>query len=115
MKLRINGNSIRLRLTPEEVQAVSLGERIHATCKLLNGLFSYELKPETDWHAEILGTNISISLPIAEASGWAENDQVGFEYRFSNGLLVLIEKDFQCLHPRDHENEDHLYPNPEQL
>lgn len=113
MKLRINGNSIRLRLTPDEVETVSLGEKVHASCSLLNGIFSFELKPANDWHAEIVDSNISISLPLTDASGWSKSEQVGFEYRFANGLLVLIEKDFQCLKPREHENEAHLYPNPE--
>lgn len=113
MKLRINGNSIRLRLTPQEVESLSAGEKISAHTMLLNGLFSYELKAESTWHAEVIGSNISISIPQAETSGWAENDKVGFEHHFENGLLVMIEKDFQCLHPRPHEPEDHLYPNPE--
>ena len=113
MKLRINGNSIRLRLTPEEVEEICDGEKVSTHTKLLNGLFSYELKTEAVWHAEVIGSHISVSIPQSEVSDWAENETVGFEHRFENGLLVMVEKDFQCLHPRKHEQENHLYPNPD--
>lgn len=112
MKLRINENSIRLRLTPEEVGSLSKGEKVSSFVELLNGQFSYELIAGDAWGAETAGSSIYISIPQTKVLGWAENSKVGFEQRFENGLLLLIEKDFQCLHPRKHEQEDHLYPNP---
>ncbi|NVJ47695.1 MAG: hypothetical protein HWE07_11230 [Cytophagia bacterium] len=112
MKLRINGNSIRLRLTPDEVENLSKGMKVGSSLDLINESLNYELIPGDIWNAEILGANISIFIPRSEVLGWAENSQVGFEHKFENGLLLLIEKDFQCLHPRKHEQEDHLYPNP---
>lgn len=112
MKLRINENSIRLRLTPDEVEKVSKGEKVSSLVELLNGQFCYELRAGSVWSAETAGPSIYISIPQTEVLDWAENSKVGFEQRFENGLLLLIEKDFQCLHPRKHEQEDHLYPNP---
>lgn len=113
MKLRINGNSIRLRLTPEDVVSLCTNSKVSYHTKLLNGLFSYELRAEVHWHAEVVGSHLSVSIPKSEITDWEKNDTVGFEHHFENGLFVLIEKDFQCLHPRSHEQEDHLYPNPE--
>lgn len=113
MKLRINGNNIRLRLSPEDVETLCSNSKVSCYTKLLNGLFSYELKAESHWHAEVVGSHISVSIPESEITEWEKNETVGFEHRFDNGLFVLIEKDFQCLHPRKHEQEDHLYPNPE--
>lgn len=112
MKLRINESSIRLRLTPEEVERVSKGEKVSSFVELLNGRFGYELISGDTWSVETAGSNICISIPQSEVLDWAGNSKVGFEQRFENGLLLLIEKDFQCLHPRKHEQEDHLYPNP---
>ena len=112
MKLRINGNSIRLRLTPLEVESLGRDEKIIAHTVLLNGLFSYELKGAEVWHAEVIGSTIAVSVPKNQLVDWGQNDLVGFEHEFENGLFVLVEKDFQCLHPRKHEQEDHLYPNP---
>lgn len=113
MKLRINGNSIRLRLNPHEVTTLCNDATITSHTTLLNGLFNYELKTGSHWHAEVIGSSISVSMPYTLVEDWAENKTVGFEHEFGNGLLVLVEKDFQCLHPRKHENEEHLYPNPE--
>lgn len=114
MKLRINQNSVRLRLTPEEVDTLTSEGTIVSSCLLLNASLEYVLQTADQWSAEISGSRIKISIPETEVRGWHENDKVGFEHHFENGLLLLIEKDFQCLHPRQHENEDHLYPNPEQ-
>ncbi|MDG2455745.1 MAG: hypothetical protein P8N47_08050 [Bacteroidia bacterium] len=42
---------------------------------------------------------------------WDTDERVGFDHTV-NGLFILLEKDWQCLKPRDHEDESNLYQHP---
>ena len=120
MKLRIQGNSLRLRLTRPEVERISRQEAVRETMHIGgdNPAFTYTLTT----HAEATplavtyrGHGISVSLPAAMAQQWAITNQVGIKERLplENGqsLHVLIEKDFQCLHRGEAEEPDQ-FPNP---
>lgn len=115
MKLRINGNSLRLRLTPKEVEQISQGQTVDCFCLLPQGKLTYRLVVGEDWNVSARVNQIDIAIPSALCQDWAKSEQVEFEKHFDTGLFLLIEKDFQCLKPRAHENEDHLYPNPEKI
>lgn len=115
MKIRISGNSIRLRLTQTEVgQFVNLGE-VNSTCQIGNDLLTYSIiQEETDFiFAQMSGQSITIIVPIELAQHWDTDDRVGFDTIDKNGLYILIEKDFQCLKPRSHEDESDNFPNPQ--
>jgi hypothetical protein len=123
MKLRIQRNSVRLRLGRSEVdrllqtgrlqEHVSFGpESAHRLCYTLE---LSETEPEIS--AAFDCTNLRIILPTRVAGQWAGSDDVGIEAALDVGggvsgerLQVLIEKDFACLdHPED--NAD-AYPHP---
>ena len=61
---------------------------------------------------------IRVSLPRAVAERWQEPDQVSIrgEQELPEGerLKILVEKDFQCLIPREDEDQSGLFPNPQQ-
>ena len=114
MKLRIKGNSIRLRLLQSEVaRLVGHGEIIEETALGANTLrYSIRMTRKTDE----IGTRfengeIEIAIPEMMARGWADGDSVSLEAE-QGGLSILVEKDFVCLdRPHDPDRED-AYPNP---
>jgi hypothetical protein len=115
MKLRIQGNSLRLRLTQKEVTLVrnhGLVESViefapgHSLAYLVEGSPNVETISTTfDGHA------IRVTIPIHELTDWAESNQVGIEARSNTGVELLIEKDFKCLH-RSVDQEPDAYPHP---
>ena len=59
---------------------------------------------------------IRIMVPHAVAERWQEPDEVSIrgEQELPGGetLKILVEKDFQCLVPREDEDQSGLFPNP---
>ena len=60
---------------------------------------------------------IRVTLPHTVAERWQEPDEVSIrgEQELPGGerLKILVEKDFQCLVPREDEDQSGLFPNPE--
>ena len=83
MKLRIRGNTLRLRLTRSEVDLVAQGEVVAEVTQFPDGSqLRYELVPghqeEVAQTANDEGTTISVEVPKGRAATWAESDEVGF-------------------------------------
>ncbi len=121
MKLRIQGNSLRLRLTQAEVQRIGEGKPVQEVMRIGEGnpAFSYSLSIHADQQPVIVAyQNHEIRVRVSEqvAHRWVTTNQVGIEERiFSEDtplLHILIEKDFRCLH-RDVQDEPDQFPNPE--
>ena len=115
MKLRIQGPSIRLRLTQPEVAAFAeKGEiRLQTGFGLEYALCQTEATaPTVTFDA---GT-LTVWVPHSLAAHWVGSDQVGFgaTQALPGGpsLELLVEKDFHCLH-REGENKAELYPHPD--
>lgn len=118
MKLRIKGNSIRLRLTQGEVAKFITDGKLVETVEFgdePNQFFSYQLlKSET---AESVSTefnngSISVFVPQNTADDWANGEQVGIASVENSKIKILIEKDFACLAPRKDEDESDNFPHP---
>ena len=122
MKIRIQGNSLRLRLKKQEVlQFETRGlveESIQFGTQALEKL-TYRLLL-SDSHAELSSdfqqNTINVFVPLSIGKQWANSDQVGMEavqiIDTKQGLRILIEKDFKCLTERPHEDESDAFPNP---
>jgi len=115
MKLRIQGNSLRLRLTQKEVAHLRDRGRVESLIEFSPG---HELvyRLEGSSHAQSVdaafdGQAIRVTMPAHVMTQWAESDQVSIEASSSAGLQLLIEKDFQCLHGRGEQDSD-AYANP---
>lgn len=120
MKLRIKGNSLRLRLSQSDmkrfVQEGLLEETIYFTPSK-DARFTYALQHASA--AEGLQVlykpqHVIVLVPFQEVKRWAETDEVGIygSVESSHGPLeVLLEKDFACLDATEEENAD-AYPNP---
>ncbi len=115
MKLRIQGNSLRLRLNQKEVALVRKDSRVESSIEFAPGcpLFYFlEGSPDAEAvSATFDGRGIRVTVPLSRLTKWALSDQVGIDARSPGGVDVLIEKDFQCLHGSAEESRD-AFPNP---
>ncbi|MDF2694542.1 MAG: hypothetical protein K0S65_2925 [Labilithrix sp.] len=118
MKLRIRGDSIRLRLSQAEVAALGEGGRVEEATgfgpghELVYAVFS----GGTTLAATLSGSRIEVAIPSNVARDWATSETVGIEGVQDAGagrtLRILIEKDFACLTTRPHEDDTDAFPNP---
>jgi hypothetical protein len=118
MKIRIKGNSIRIRLTQTEVKNFAdIGYIEEATEFIDNKLF-YALATSpnvSELSAQMVGNKITLLVPENIAQNWITTDLVGFENKFDIGggkkLFLLVEKDFVCL-DNTFEDQSDMFPNP---
>lgn len=118
MKLRIKGNTLRLRLTQSEVGEFVATGRFAETVGLAPDELVYSIeKSDSD---TVLGQfadgKLTVFVPVSIADEWAEGELIGFEAKQpiddENELHIIIEKDFACLTPRDGEDTADHYPHP---
>jgi hypothetical protein len=115
MKLRIQGNSLRLRLTRNEVAQLHDGGRVESSIEFGPGrtlTYALESSPQAaSVVASFDGRAIFVAVPTPLITTWAEGDTISIEGPLQAGVQVLIEKDFQCLHKTGPPDPD-AYPNP---
>ncbi len=119
MKIRIKGNSIRLRLTKTEVSNFETTGVLAETTQMIGGEFVYTLRASSDvatLSAEWKSPNqIQFLMPVDLAREWTTTDHIGYQHvlQLPNGaeLFLLIEKDFVCL-DNTFEDQSDNYPNP---
>jgi len=121
MKLRIKGNSLRLRISRSEVARLLRRDRLEETIHFApqaNAKLTYALEQSASVSAltiQYTQNNVTILIPADQANTWCVSDQIGIVESLDIGnfgiLNVLIEKDFACLDRNDEENED-TFPNP---
>jgi len=121
MKLRIRGDTIRLRLKRSEVDqiaaATSIVEKTHFPDSVLT--YRLEVSENSDISASFDNGSLVVSLPKSKALDWAGTDEVSLysEQKLSGTgpLSLLIEKDFRCIEPghhRDCEDDEDTFPHP---
>ena len=122
MKLRIRNDSLRLRLTQNEVEQFASEGMVED---------AIAFGPENDQElvyrvlredksssitAELVNNQINIRIPTADADEWSGTKRVGLETNqdVGNGRLlnILIEKDFARLKPRSADDVVDKFPNP---
>ena len=121
MKLRVLDNSIRLRLTRTEVEAVNDGGLVKGRVYFAgSNTFDYVLEssPATvQPEAHISNNVLTVRVPLADIREWASSEQVSIQsdQLLDDGdhLKILVEKDFQCLAPREGEDETDMFPHPQ--
>jgi hypothetical protein len=121
MKLRIKGNSLRVRVSRSEVTRLLAGDCLEETIYFTpeaSARFTYALRQETSLSrlaVQYIENRLVILLPTDQAIDWGVTNQVGIEENLALGNLgslgLLIEKDFACLDRSEEDNED-TYPNP---
>jgi hypothetical protein len=103
VKLRIHGNSLRLRLNGSEIEQLRNAGLCSHTLQFGSGSrLTYTLETSsqlTEMDAEYQQDCIRILLPLHLAREWTESDRISLSLDRSDGRpSVLIEKDFPCAH-----------------
>jgi hypothetical protein len=121
MKLRISGNTLRLRLSRSDIALLSDAGLLEDSIQFGPGSdqrLVFGLITSTDHETlSILHEkgHIAVLVPKKAALEWVQTDRVGFdgEHPIGDGkvLKVTVEKDFQCLVARDEDDAD-AFPNP---
>jgi hypothetical protein len=121
MKLRIKGNSLRVRVSRSEVTRLLAGDCLEETIYFApetSAKFTYALRQEASLirpAVQYMENRIVILMPADQAVAWGVTDQVGIVENIGLGNLgslgLLIEKDFACLDRSEEDNED-TFPNP---
>jgi hypothetical protein len=119
MKLRIHGNSLRLRLSQSEVAQFSKTGFVEDSVQFTPGVsFAYTLESSSSIRAPQVSFQngwLKFQVPAAVGVEWFTTERVGIsgDQPLESGrhLSILIEKDFQCLHG-DLERDPDAYPNP---
>ena len=121
MKLRIKGNSLRLRVTRSELATLIDTGRIEETIYFGSSeasrlTYALEHEPKlTGATVRYQPCQVAVVLPEREATAWAESGLVGIYATVDlgpvGGLDLIVEKDFACLDLSDADNLD-TFPNP---
>jgi hypothetical protein len=121
VKLRVKGNSIRLRVTRSELARLQSGQSIQETVHFSSdpsARLGYTL--EIGSHSEpvtvvFVGQQIVVSISRDQLTGWSGEHQVGIYASLpideTTTLEVALEKDFACLDLSDEDNAD-TFTNP---
>jgi hypothetical protein len=120
MKLRIRGNSIRMRLSRRDLEMLVSSGAVEERLSFPSGqMLGYRLErtatpvatAELRDHAVI-----AIGFPAEAIQRWAEPDEISLlvELPLGDGqtLSLLVEKDYRCLSPREDEDDADLFANP---
>jgi len=122
MKLRIKGDSLRLRLLRSEVEMLAsagfVSEEIRfgpGTDQALRYTIAYK-GDVAEITVQFSGNQILVLLPESVSNAWTGSDLVGIE-RTQNidencSLTVLIEKDFVCRDRPDDPDRADAFPYP---
>jgi len=120
MKLRIKGNSLRLRISRAEMAHLLGDGQIEETVRFgaqADAKLTYALLHRTaarEIGLESSPQRVTIVLSTEATRGWSEGDRVGVygEVQVGDATLSLtVEKDFACLDGTDADNWD-AFPNP---
>lgn len=119
MKLRLKDNTVRIRLSVTEVDALIMRGQISATTDFPGQsrlTTEIVLEDVISVEASFQNSKITICIPSHMLTGWNVDNQVGYQWQISLGnddfLDLFLEKDFRCLTERPGEDESTLYPNP---
>jgi hypothetical protein len=118
MKLRIRGNSIRLRLTQAEVEQIKNSGLVEEKVEFPNGkqIFRYFLSARADTDhplTEFADDTIQVFISETMAQNWADSNEVGI-YGTHGIVKIAIEKDFKCLTPRAGNDDADTFPHPKE-
>jgi len=121
VKLRLLDDSIRLRLSRSDVLAADEAGVVEGRTRFPGGAiftFALETVPSGAPAADFSASRLVVKMPAADVSSWAHDDNavsLRGELALPDGshLKLLVEKDFECLTPREGEDQGDMFPNPD--
>lgn len=118
MKIRIRGNSVRVRLSKPEVALFVKEGYVEERTEFASGTLVYAVKssPGNTLAADFSNGNLILYVPAVMLQQWATTDLVGMDHSMllPNGkqLYLLIEKDFKCIDAPVTEDQSDMYEHP---
>lgn len=116
MKLRIKGNSLRLRLTRGEVERLSDEGFMSETMSLPGAALEYSVhadKTAREMSVQFADQALRVTVPAHAILEWAATEQISLSATHGP-TRILVEKDFACLQPREGEDDSDAFPHPGQ-
>jgi hypothetical protein len=120
VKLRIRGDSLRLRLTQGEMRELAERGEVEDRIAFPGGAaLGYRLRSDDNSNyisASYVDNLICILVPRALAERWWGTDLVTLsasQPTAAGELRLVLEKDWACLAPREGEDESDNFPHPE--
>ena len=118
MKIRIKGNSIRMRLSKSEVNRLGSEGYLEEQTQFVGSALIYALRSMKDTEqlsADFSDNKITVFAPEAFLKSWPQNEVVGIDANMpllnTGSLYILIEKDFVCLDATSEDQSDN-FENP---
>ncbi|MEO6252576.1 MAG: hypothetical protein ABIO79_04690 [Ferruginibacter sp.] len=127
MKLRIKGNSLRIRLTKSEVSTLANTGYLEEEIVFPGNTFMYALQridDASELSATFNNNKITMLVPASFVKDWPENEVVGINTNMPladnahpddpvgrESLYLLVEKDFVCLDETTEDQSDN-FENP---
>jgi hypothetical protein len=121
VKLRIKGNSLRLRVTRSELARLTAGECVAETIQLSpepTAKLRYALVSSAETNDVSLryqAGEIRVIVSPEQMRVWSDEGQVGIyttiDFGKAGSLEIAVEKDFACLDHSDEDNKD-TFANP---
>ena len=109
MKLRIRGDSLRLRLTKPEVARLAEVGLVEEVTSFPGAKLAYAVAFGGDVvAASFADGRILVQIPAERGRTWCRSDEVGIADETTTPH-VLIEKDWACVKPRSDEDPDEMY------
>lgn len=119
MKLRIKGDSLRLRLSQGEMRTLAERGEVEDRVSFPGGAaLRYRLRVDSnkpDISAAYTSNIIDILVPAALSERWCGTDLVTLSASqplAAGELRLVLEKDWACLAPREGEDESDNFPHP---
>ena len=119
MKIRIKGNSIRVRLSRPEVDQFGAEGYLEERTEFGTNAFTYALQnmPEgTGLSASFADGKITMRVPASITREWVTTETVGYNNNMELGnggqLFLLLEKDFKCIDAPAYEDQSDNYEHP---
>jgi hypothetical protein len=119
MKLRIKGNSIRLRLTKSDLDRFAKEAYLEEKTEFGNNTFTCALQISSSLQelaADYTDNKITVYMPKPYAEKWEATNEVGYSNKqvFPQGkeLFILVEKDFKCIDGEVQEDQSDNFDNP---
>lgn len=118
MKIRIKGNSVRIRLSKSEVGVFAKEGYVEESTDFGDRKFKYAVKssPGETLSAQFKEGSITLLVPEDFLQEWASGNLIGIDYNLpvnnDSTLYLLLEKDFKCIDAVAAEDQSDYFENP---